>query len=316
MKGFAMFIKKYAFLVALFAFSAVSVSYSMHDHMDSVIESLDQQALRKEHEKVSDALSSNEPLQQVIGHIDTFSKIYVRCTPVNDLNQRAYLEYFLEIAAKRNRLDVLVAYEYFIENYNDVAEKKEFLESLAIGAFTYGSADTFKYVWGKMIGVINKSPLCKRLKYDFYYDREHTKISLEPVALCLHEYTSCTTYLKAWDIVFTNYWDRAHALSAQYMPDLSEQLQELRQKLPSRVDFFCIDFSNLDEDAKSFFDGSYYSKAMVSICDWYKNSDGNTKKIIKESAQMCGHYGVFKALLMCDNPIVDNRVNSLLRTFR
>lgn len=302
-----MFIKKYAFFIALLGLCAGFVNYSMDDAMEIVKEPSDVKNLQYLHGQILKNIAGHAPLKEIQGvmdiFIDTFDKNYVAS---NNCNLNAYIQHFLRVATRNNRVDVLECYSDYLMKYTltdekELEDQKIFLESLANNAYYYRAVASFKYLMQKMLDTINCMPLCQRIKYEVFNITE--TIYLTPIPLCSSLYSTSsenTKYFIKWVQIFIDYWDYTHLLSTKNMPDLEKNREALTANFGSlktmqkygRV----IKHEYLDEKAQSFFNGTYYYNALTNVALWYKKSNKQTQKIILECAQMCGHHDVTKAI--------------------
>ena len=314
-----MMIKKFSFLSLILGFLASVSLFPMHDSMEIVTDACGGNNLAIVHARILDALKTQKPLHEITVHVDDFIDTYAQKASDKDLSVTVYIHYFLRVAAQLNRVDVLGYYsDYFhfplpdeqaLPYEQHIKDKRKFLESLVIGSCLYGAADACKYVTSKMIELVDHMPLYKRVRYEFDYNDDFKEIYLNPLGLLDVQYyaTGPNKDLNTWATIFDDYWHATHLFSTKYMPDLKQQIASVRSEFTSThvVSKYGrpVKFKYLDDQAQGFFEGTYYTKALMNVCSWYQRADDDLKKTIKECAQICQHKEICKALTMLDNPM-------------
>jgi hypothetical protein len=199
--------------------------------------------------------------------------------------------------------------EFIISHFSECRQgedQKLYLELCRFEATQRGNSELFKYVTECIVALVNDMTVDQRIKYNFnYYDRDTMFYVEDKHALLSETYEACTGDFGAWIFIFNRYHVLTRWFSTRYIPDRDAQWMQAYKKLESIEIIQEVgrkpDFEQLDAASKSLFNGTYYDNALNDVCRWYKDSDENDKKIIKECAHICGHTDIFKALRMLDS---------------
>lgn len=298
--------KKYMLALSMFAamvFLPVQAMYAM-DKMEIVVESKNvMKDLHRAFTQITKSIFLNKSFQTIKLCVKNFIIMHAQCENPPALEH--YFKDILKCAVQYNRLDVTVWCWEDCKYGLSLVQQYELAEKSFMDALRYGSVEPYKYLLGQAVLIVDQMTLSQRMCYDFECDKDHDLIVIEDDKIFFEERSGRNRELNYWDSIFSTYWVETRWLTTRFLPNIQGQLVELRNLFDSHQTIRSLgykpDFNHLDSESKSLFYGSYYNKALFSVCAWYKQSKDDTKKIIKECAQICGHAEVLKALQVCDN---------------
>lgn len=305
-----MVIKKYALFIAMLGLF-IGFSGSAMDNNDpmDIIVAPSAKDLSKSYSQITKSIFFDKPLTQIKACIIDFMTLHVQCEDHPLLRLECYFRDIVKYAVQYKRADVI---ELCLEDCKyglSLDQQYDFLENACGDALKYGSIEPYKYLLRQLIHIIGEMPLLQRMSYNFEYDEDCDEIYLEDQKLCFDYWEGgCNESLNGWTSVFGDYWKMTRWLSIQPLQRGNDQLAQLYAflSLPTTISSlgYKPDVKHLDDDAKSLFNGSYYTKALQDICAWYKKEEQAQRLIIKECAHICGHNAILKALQVIDNQML------------